>query len=229
LLALPGRPEYKWRNQKRHQKMNRDYFAQMHRIANVPLPPRPLFCPTDKEIDRAEKFLPDGFNIMWSLSGSSVHKAWPYTDQVIAQLLMDTDVNIIFVGDELCKLLEDAWENEPRVYQTCGEMDIRDTLTLARLVDMVVGPETGVLNCVAFEEIPKVLMLSHSSPVNIGGTWTNTEVITPRGVDCYPCHKLHYSFDTCNRDENTGGAMCAANIKPERVYKAITKHIREIA
>jgi len=230
LLALPGRPQYEWSTKKRHLKMNRDYFATMHNIAGVPLPPRPGFYPTADETHLARFYRRcmgiDSFMIMWALSGSSVHKAWPYTDQVIARLMMDyPDVHVVFVGDRLCQLLEDQWRTEDRVHRESGRMPIRDTLALAHEADMVVGPETGVLNCVAYTAIPKVIMLSHSSPANIGNSWINTDAMTPRHTPCYPCHKLHYGWSTCNRDGQTGGASCAANISADRVYRAIKKHL----
>jgi len=207
--------------------MNRDYFSQMHNVAEVPLPPRPKFYATAEETAAAKKYVVDrpGFTIMWALSGSSLHKAYPYTDAVIAKLMTDQDVQIILVGDLTCQILEENWRNEKRVSRTCGRLSIRETLALSQEVDMVVGVETGVLNCVAFEDIPKIMMLSHSSSVNIGGTWKNTETITPSGVKCYPCHKLHYSWEHCHRDNATGGALCAAGINPRKVYNAIVKQI----
>lgn len=232
LLALPGRKEYEWQTRTRHAAMNRDYFQEMHKIAGVPLPPRPMFHPSPDETCRAmntmENMGSDSFVIMWALCGSSVHKAWPYTDTVIARLMLEhPSVKVVFVGDGLCQLLEENWRAEPRVIRQSGRMGIRDTLTLAQHVDMVVGPETGVLNCVAFERIPKVIMLSHSSVKNIGGTWKNTVALAPHGVDCYPCHKLHYSWRTCCRDFETGGALCAAKIHPDRVYDAIVEQIEK--
>jgi len=230
LLALPNAKEYHWNTRPRHLAMNKDYFAQMHNIAQVPLPPRPKFYPTAEETTRAAFFMRQhegAFVIMWALSGSSLHKAWPYTDAVVARLMIDhPNVKIVFVGDEACRLLEFPWQNEARVIKTSGLLNIRETLALSQVVHMVVGPETGVLNCVAFEDIPKVILLSHSSPVNIGGSWKNTEALTPHGVDCYPCHKLHYGWKSCFRDDETGAALCAANISGVRVYEAIAKHIR---
>lgn len=230
LLALPGREQYAWPTKKRHQKMNKDYFKQMHDISKVPLPPRPKFYPSEKEEKKAaflRNRMGNSFTIMWTLAGSSVHKAYPHMDSVIAALLLEQDVKIVFVGDELCQLLEDPWKNEKRVIRKSGRMNIRDTLALAQKMDMVIGQETGVLNCVAFEPIPKIIFLSHSSPVNFGGKWENTTTLTPKGVDCYPCHKMHYGWKTCNRDEETGAAMCQANISPDRVYNAIVKFMKE--
>jgi len=230
LLALPGRKEYDISKKARHKRMNRNYFAQMHSIAGVALPPKPKFFPTELEALRADKYLEElgeGPVILWSLSGSSVHKAWPYTDMVVAQTLMDYEgAKIVFVGDEICQILEDPWRHESRIKRESGRMSIRDTLTLAQRVDLVVGPETGVLNAVAFEDVEKILLLSHSSKVNLGGTWPRTAVMEPARTPCYPCHKLHYGWGTCSRDEVTGGALCAANISPNKVYAALRRALK---
>ena len=231
LLALPDRPQYRWSKKLRHQRMNKDYFKQMHDLSGAALPPRPKFYPTEMEKIQAKQVRDQAgcFLIMWVLSGSSVHKAWPYVDNVVAALLLNyPGVWIVFVGEELCQLLEEPWKNEKRVIRKSGRWDIRNTLTLSQQVDMVIGPETGVLNCVAYEDIPKIILLSHSSAKNFGAKFVNTTTIKPKGVSCYPCHKLHYRWRTCNRDEKTGAAMCQANIRPDRVYQAIVEKIEKI-
>ena len=232
LLAVPGHPSFDLSDIERHKKMNVDYFEQMHKLADAPLPPRPAFYPSKKEKEWAgkyrEKMGKGNFVILWALSGSSVHKAWPYMDNVIAQLMIEhQSARVVLVGDGLCQILEENWRNESRVIRKSNKWSIRETLAFAQHCNLVVGPETGVLNSLAFnEEIPKIIMLSHSSPVNLGGSWLNTELLIPDGVDCYPCHKMHYGWATCNRDEkHTGGAMCAASISPDRMYRAIEKKI----
>jgi hypothetical protein len=102
-------------------------------------------------------------------------------------------------------------------------MSIRETLTLAQNVDCVVGPETGVLNAVAFEPMGKVIMLSHSSQENLTKHWVNTSTLTPQGVDCYPCHRLHYGSEFCNEDKATGAAICQKSINTEKVLQAIRR------
>jgi hypothetical protein len=100
-------------------------------------------------------------------------------------------------------------------------MSIRQSLTLAQQVPCVVGPETGVLNAVAFEPNGKVIMLSHSSKENLTKHWSNTQTIEPENTACYPCHRLHYGRDYCHEHAETGAALCQANITPERVFLAI--------
>lgn len=165
------------------------------------------------------------FVILIALSGSSVHKAYPHMDAVMAQMLIKwPDVRFIMVGDPMCQMLEVGWESESRVFLRSGKWSIRQTLAFAQTVDLVVGPETGVLNAVSSEDVAKVALLSHSSPENLTKHWVNTSSIEPEDVNCFPCHKMHFGFATCNRDEETGGSVCSAKTHPDDVATAIEYH-----
>ena len=71
-------------------------------------------------------------------------------------------------------------------------------------------------------------MLSHSSKENLSKHWNNTATLEPEYYKdfCFPCHKLHYGFNTCYRDDATGGAMCATNIKPENIVSDILGNLK---
>jgi hypothetical protein len=134
---------------------------------------------------------------------------------------------IVFSGDEACQLLEQGWENQSRIRRESGKMGIRQTLALAQVVNLVVGPETGVLNAVAFEPNGKVIMLSHSSKENLSKHWVNTTTLTPANTPCYPCHRLHYDSQFCHLVEGTHAAACQDDIAPDSVFLAIMAHYRD--
>lgn len=225
LLAMPGRANHMWPQSVRHRYMNRNYLEFTAELAEVPYTSESKFYPSNKElIDANARLSPDGLNIVFALAGSSCHKFYPGQDAVIANLLLMYPKSRIFmVGDEACKILEVGWEKEDRVVCLSGELSIRDTLTLAKLADIVVGCETGVLNAVAFEDNRKVVLLSHSSHENLTKHWVNTYVLAPQGLDCYPCHRLHYTRDFCKEDSETGAAMCQRMIDPAHVFAAMTE------
>jgi ADP-heptose:LPS heptosyltransferase len=227
LLAIPGRHNFHWSVQKRREKLGSiSYLERMSSIAGLPFStPDKGFYPSKSERDDAVQTRAsfDGPVILWVLSGSSVHKAYPWTDSVVASILLKhPKAHVVFVGDALCEILELGWKNEPRVHGYSGKWGIRKTLAFTETVDVVIGPETGVLNFAGM--LPGVVaipMLSHSSPTNLTQHWHNAIVLQPDGVNCHPCHKLHYSPVTCNIHEDTGAALCMLNISPERVTKAI--------
>jgi hypothetical protein len=164
---------------------------------------------------------PKLFTILWSLAGSSVHKFYPGMDAVIARVMLEMpEAVVITVGEPLCALLEAGWEKEKRVFRESGELSIRHSLTLATLCNVVVGPETGVLNAAANEPNRKVVMLSHSTAHNLTEHWTNTVALAPK-VPCYPCHRLHYTREWCPEDKETGASVCAVSIRHADVYEGI--------
>jgi ADP-heptose:LPS heptosyltransferase len=223
---LPDREKapFYWPESMRRQAMNQNYLEVTHAIAEVPLPPRPKFYSTKEERAWARNTRTHikGQAILWSLSGSSVHKTWPHMDAIIARLMLETDATVILVGARGEKMLETGWEIESRVWKRSGEWSIRQSLSFAELADLVIGPETGMLNAVGCSDVPKVVMLSHSTPNNLTKYWKNAAVLTPPAeVTCYPCHRLHKSFEFCHQDEDTGSALCQAKIDLEDVWQAV--------
>lgn len=239
LLALPGRTNHSWPDAVRRVELNRNYLEWTAQLAELPYYSEARFYPTAQETGEAKRYIgglraerapkdlvigqvsPPVFSILWVLAGSSIHKFTPWQDTVIARILLDMpEATVIFNGDHACTILEAGWENEPRVKCESGKMDIRGSLALAQAVDCVVGPETGVLNAVAFEPNAKVVMLSHSSVENLTKHWKNTVSLVPT-VPCYPCHRLHYGREFCFEHEDTGAAMCQVSITPDTIYDAI--------
>jgi ADP-heptose:LPS heptosyltransferase/predicted SAM-dependent methyltransferase len=240
LLALPSRANHSWPWAMRHRHMNHNYIdfsAEIAGLEGAHLTHR--FYPSPEEIERAEAVI-DGmgltvnkdwrlgqrwkrpFVVMWCLSGSSVHKFYPHQDAIMARILLDfPEAVIITVGDELSAMLEAGWENEPRVRRTAGEMAIRDTLALAQRCDLVIGPETGVLNSVAFEGNGKVVLLSHSSHENLTKHWVNTIGLGASETSCYPCHQLHFDHEHCPQHEQSGASLCQWQLSPVRVWAAV--------
>lgn len=231
LLCLEGQDIYAAPHEERHAQLNKNYSEVLHSKAEVDPVFKTKFYPTSSERKWARQQLkkmnisPHHYVVVITLSGSSVHKAYPYMDSVIAKLLTRLPAaRIIMVGDEVCKILEAGWEKEPKVFLRSGEWNIRRTVAFAQQADLVLGPETGVLNAVSSDDVAKVCLLSHSSHENLTKHWVNTTSLCVEGVSCYPCHQMHFGFKNCNRDKETGGAMCAAKIDPEDVVLAISHH-----
>jgi ADP-heptose:LPS heptosyltransferase len=243
LLAMPGRANHMWPQAVRQVVLNKNYLEWTSFLAELPYHSEARFYATPEEAGKARGFLtaiqtarapdelligmrgPQVFSIMWALAGSSVHKFTPHMDAVIARVLLEIpEAVIIFTGDEACQILEAGWELEPRVYRESGKQTIRETLALAQKVDLVIGPETGVLNAVAFEEdVAKIVMLSHSSVENLTKHWFNTQSLAPAGTACWPCHMLHYGSAHCHTDKATGAAQCQVDITPGEIFDAIKR------
>lgn len=231
LLSTPGRIQHTWPPALRHQHMNRNYLELQHAIAQVPHLPQVRFYATDleKAAARREKTKLGGFVVVWSLAGSSGHKTWPFMDQVIAGLMIDfPDVKVVLIGNEAGKILEQGWENEKRVIRQSGRWSIREALAFADIADLVIGPETGVMNAVAQRPMPKVVFLSHSTHENLTRDWVNTHVLASpathcpgRGENAAPaCHQLHYNWAFCKQTPE-GVAQCQMDIPGEAAYRVL--------
>lgn len=226
LLPIPGRASFFWPDAIRRRELNKNYLEWTADLAGVPYASESKFYPSRAEEYKARDRLVTGkFNVVFALAGSSVHKFWPHMDSLIARCMLELpDAHFHLVGDHACKILEAGWEKEPRVHCLSGELSIRETLALAKAADCVLGPETGVLNAVAFEAMPKIVLLSHSSPENLTKHWINTTTLTPTFADdvkCWPCHRLHYSSEHCPQHAETGAALCQQAIGPERAFEPL--------
>lgn len=232
-LALPGRPNHKWPMNLRRKMLDVNYMEFMHDLAEAPMPPKPKFYITPEERAWAKKerakFGGDML-VMFSMAGSSVHKVWPHQDNFFARVLLKyPQARIVTVGDEMSQLLEQGWENEPRIVKKSGKYTIRESMSLLSECDVVVGPETGMLNAASNMPLPKIVLLSHSSANNLTKYWTNTYSMAPPATPCYPCHQMHYSFEHCRRDEESGTAACQADISVDQVWEAFEDSMRKAA
>jgi ADP-heptose:LPS heptosyltransferase/predicted SAM-dependent methyltransferase len=278
LLPTQNVIKFHYPDEARRKICNVNYFERMHDIASVPYEEMaPFFYPSAKDAEWAikqRKAIGSAPFILWSLSGSSIHKTWPHT-HVVAQYLMErTDCKIMFVGgvDEreleigICEILSEMSTDDireamikhgldnpdavrrsdfinwlggdghryikhvadrvnkkygpRRIMPASGHWPISRILALAAHADIVVGPETGVLNAVGHLPMPKVVMLSHSSEENLTKHWINTTALIG-DVPCYPCHRMHYGPQFCFVEN--GSAICATEIKPDTMFEAIVE------
>ena len=233
-LAMPDRIQYTWPHELRDRVMGHTNYVQFaHELAGVPYEKCSMrFVPTAEERkwahDERRRIGADPL-IVWTLSGSSIHKVWPYVDQIWARILLTwPKAKIVTMGGQREQYLEGPWAKEDRIVKKCGKYSIRETMALAQVADLVVGPETGTMMAVAMEAMPKILFLSHSSKENLSRDWVNTKSLAP-GIKtpCYPCHKMIYKWEQCNQHKELGVALCAANITGEQCWAAVIEAIPE--
>jgi ADP-heptose:LPS heptosyltransferase len=225
LLVSWYQPEFNWDKHTRHAKCDHNYMDKM--LERARLPERGLngeIYFTKKEENWAKRYIKKHakgkFFVLWSLSGSSFHKSWAWAEQAAnAFLKAHKDVVICTVGGVLEKLLE--WEH-PRVIQCSGELTMRQSLSLTKFADLVVGTETGILNSASCFDTPKVIMLSHSTKENLTKYWNNCVTILPKDTPCYPCHKLHHHRETCRLyKEGINWPLCCIRTSRADVLNAI--------
>lgn len=236
-LALPGSSKDKWPTAMRQKYLGElNYLELTHDIAEVPHEFHQRFYATEAEkalaADQRKALIGTRPLIAWVLRGSSVHKIWPYVRAVVARLINKTDAAVMLLGGKDCVEFEQAIlsyvaevcgkDAVKRVWVTCGEFPIRASMVFAtQSADVLVGPETGILNAGALDPLQKVIFLSHSSQENLTKHWVNTRVLEAF-PPCRPCHQLHYGWERCKQDQKTTAALCQSMIDPDAAEAAIT-------
>jgi ADP-heptose:LPS heptosyltransferase len=228
-LFVPGRPEYDLPLERRRELASGtnfyDYTLEVGGYKDV-RSPLPELYPTDLEKSHCRLFKKKHekqFIILWALSGSSMHKAYPFAEEVATYLLQKyDDIMTVTVGDEFCRLLE--WQH-PRAMSKCSEWDIRTTLLMTRYVDLVVGPETGVLNAAGCYDTPKMIMYTHTQRHNLSKYFKNDYSVQAE-IDCSPCYRLIYphNYKDCplmDLGEDAAFCACAGAFNPGKIIKKI--------
>lgn len=213
----------------RHQLMNHNYLDMVHDYAEIPRQPvRQQFHPSASETAWARDMrdrLP-GKLVVISPTGSGPFKAWPHAQAFMA-LMASAGVYTVMLGDlkhlpdlDLVKL--DGTEYGHVVGQ---EWSLRLALAYALTADAVVATESVFANAVAYEPMPKVVMLSHSSNENLTRDWVNTAALEAP-VACHPCHRIHNAAATlCAKDTVTGAAACMAHYSAELVADLVLRSL----
>jgi len=228
-LFIKGRPEYDLPvKERRVLAGGTNYYDFALDLAGYPneCKPLPELYPTELETAHCRLFKKkkeDFFIVMWVLSGSGMHKAYAYAEEVGMSLLNKyDDIMTVTVGDEFCRLLE--WSH-PRQMSKSAEWDIRTALLMTRHVDFVIGPETGVCNASGCYDTPKLLMLTHSNRTNLTKYYKNDFSIQA-DLECSPCHRLIFqsNYRDCPlMDLGEGASMCAccAAFNPAHIYNIV--------
>lgn len=238
---LPNKssPRFHWPAPVREKYMSTNYVQFSHELAGVPYKLDVKFYPTQEEIEWADeerKKFPEKKLICYALNGSSLHKVFPHMDEFIARVMLYIpQAGIVTLGDEQAQLLESGWDNEPRVHRTAGTWSIRQSLTfIQRHANVLIGPETGLLNAMCTERLHKIIFLSHSNINNLTRDWVNTtNMIAPAEVRacCDNCcmHRLHMNddgFKYLKRDDETGVAHCQAGMDRNKLFETVKKVLK---
>jgi predicted SAM-dependent methyltransferase len=226
LLAHPNELAFYHPHWLRHKLMNRNYLEVVHEYAGLDGAPfRQKYYPTVAEQTAARKIreMSPGPVVVINPAGSGPVKTWPHTQRLM-KMLAEAGVYSVVLGDLRAAELDDV---EPYGYVVGMQWPVRMALAFALQADAVVATESLIANAVAFEPMPKVITLSHSSAENLTKHWLNTIAIEPHGVACHPCHRIHPPhFGFCSRDKTTGASACQAVVTADTVAELVLDALR---
>jgi len=223
LSKVEGRPEFHWPQARRQAECNVNFYDHTMALGGFPdrTGTRPEFYPTKAEREWAKAYrtrFHKQFVILWGLSGSSFHKTYPHTEQVLVEwLAQHPDAVVVTVGDGYCTLLE---FDHPQVKKQAAKWTIRESLTMTRYADLVVGTDTGLMHGAGCWDTPKILLTSANTEENLSKYWRQTTTLAA-GVPCQPCHRLIYTLTACPINEFWQSPICMAELSPETVKSAL--------
>lgn len=226
-LFIPADPVYNYSKEERLERGNKNHYDAAFEAAGFPeiTGKCPEMYFSDEEEEESAKFRKDllgKFVVIWCLSGSALHKCYPYTRFVMESLIMKyPDIVFITVGDTFCKVLELELEHE-RCIHKCGEWTIRQTAIACKYASLVVSPETGILHFAGCFDTPKIGMLTHTNKECLSKYFKN-DYSLQADVDCSPCFRIiNHANIQCPIDKITGAPFCAAwGFPPEKLINRI--------
>lgn len=243
LAFFPASTQFHWPAHVRRRIANKNYLEMVHDIAGCGYDFGPLFYASD--VERAQALETKGRVgercIVMAMSGSRHDKLHPILPGIVARLISELGVPVVLLGAPE-RNYEDAKRIESFVLNTNGttrglhvaisttpdvngnrviDWPIRRSLAFAQVADLVIGPDTGIMWAVAFENVPKIMLLGHASPENITKHWLNTVTLTANTarVPCHPCHQLHDTMEFCTPNKENSGTACISDISVETIIQ----------
>jgi ADP-heptose:LPS heptosyltransferase len=244
LYAFPQtQTPFYWSDAWRRKHCNKNYLDVIADICGVePVFTQPLFYPTEEEYEKAAatKKKVGERCIGWSIAGSRLDKYHPNTPLIVARLIKELEIPVIMFGADSEREQNVGKATMEHVEKTNGstaglhtawttktadgksvihEWPIRRSLAQLIACDLVIGPDTGAMWGVAFETMPKIMLLSHASRENIVKHWRNTVApeIDTEQAPCWPCHRLLDDTTYCRPNKAGDGVACISSISTETI------------
>ncbi len=232
-----------WPPEARRKVCGGSYLETVHDIAGVPYEFGPLFYASEEEKAfalRTKAQIGERF-VLWVLSGTRIDKVYPYATSAVARIIRELHAPVVLMGGPSEKEHAMATTIRDAVAIDNGSRDglhlavpaqggercwpLRTSLSLALCADLVVTPDTGTAWAVAFEPMPKIVMVSHASKENITKHWINTTTLHADSarVPCWPCHRLHDDPSTCVENKEKNGAACISDISVETLVQTVAE------
>lgn len=133
--------------------------------------------------------------VLWNWTGSSKSKELVYGPIYLEKVLKKHQHSVHYVFTQNPNMIEQI-PKHPRAFNAWGASTIRNTIMMASIASLVIGPESFLVNAAAaFDDVPKMIFFSHSKPENLAKYYQNIYAVVPNpNVSCYPCYLIHTDF-----------------------------------
>jgi ADP-heptose:LPS heptosyltransferase/predicted SAM-dependent methyltransferase len=233
LLQIKGRsPDYDLPDKVRRERYGLvNYYDYALQVAGIDAHGEngEFFLSEEEEIN-ARAFraaFPGRFIVIWALGGSGPHKRFPFFNLAMELFRREhPEVLFVTVGGASEKLLELCCDDDPNFLHKAGRWGIRNVAAAIKHADLVVGPETGVLNIAGCFPTPKICMLTHSSWANLCKYWEADYSVQSR-ASCSPCHRMVFLENDCPKDERFRVCQCASEFDPGDILPKMKEVFRK--
>jgi len=131
--------------------------------------------------------------VFWHLNGSTLNKNLIQGHEWIKAVSAACSRSLHFIVGSV-PVKPPSLTQDTRVYDFSGAWSLRTAMLMTKIADVVVGPESAIINAAAaWPNCKKVTIYSHSSPENLGGDWENHHAILP-DCPCSPCYLIPVNF-----------------------------------
>ena len=146
---------------------------------------------SDKEKENVEQYKSlNKKRICWQLEGTGRNKVLTFLPAYINEISkVNPEIEHWIVGNR-----------KPELGNLTGKIidkrtiwSARDSIAHIPIFDLVVGPESFMINAAGALDVPTMIFFSHSAPENLNKFYKNTYSIIPN-CDCSPCYLIHKDF-----------------------------------
>lgn len=172
----------------------------------------------------------DKFVIMLAVHGSSIHKQFRNWETVVHSILDKyPDALVYLVGDNGHAMGEFKHERvRPAFFPT---LNFKQVTLMARYVDLVIGPETGLMVAAGMWGTPKIMACSASS------VWQTTQYMRndfsfQLPPACSPCHLSVFGIEDCENPTEEAGEkfpLCVKQLPQDLIMERtnyVYQHLR---
>lgn len=195
LGAIPSLTE------RREKAAGKNYYDETVRRAGFTLAPDEHFRP-EMYLDGCEEEILQDFRdaadkrgekiVLWNFNGSTRNKQPVHGFRYLKAVLERFPQSRHYLVSNV-HFTSSAIPLDERVVHTGGQWNLRTAMLMTKVADLVVGPESALVNAAGCWGTPKIILYSHSAPENLGGNFLKHHPIIPE-CDCSPCYLIPVDF-----------------------------------
>ena len=146
--------------------------------------------------------LGDKFAVTIATNGSSIHKVFRNWRSLVDRILEKYDDAIVYLSGDDEKSLS-AYKHERVRVLSHKSVPFKQAMYMMKYMDLVIGPETGLLVAAGMWGTPKMMLMSASS-VWQANQYTRNDFSFQLPVPCSPCHLSVFELADCENVAKDG-------------------------